>query len=131
VIALTRRSSRHAVVGLGALVVLAMTIGAQSAQSASYSNCSLSESQQDPPGTKPTYNSTPLKKKNTSCKTARKVLKSFHKCRAKRSAVCSHKIRTHWTCSGHRTSTSDTVFYGTFTCKWGNRRVKGSYGQNI
>lgn len=132
-IAQTRRSPRLAIFVLiaafAALAIAAMTVGLQSAEAASYKKCTLSESEQNPSGTKPTYNLT-LKKKVTSCSTAKKVMKGFHSCRSSKSATCSKKVRTNWTCSGSKTSNSSTLFYGKFTCKWGSRRVQGTYQQN-
>lgn len=125
-----RRSSLLAIFALvAALGALTLTFGLQNAEAASYRSCSLSESEQDPRGSKPTYNLT-LKRKVSGCSTAKKVMRSFHACRAKSSAKCTRRVRTHWTCSGVKTRSSSTVFYGKFTCKWGTRRVQGTYQQN-
>ena len=132
-IAQTRRSPRLAIFAViaafAALAAVAMTVGMQNAEAASYKKCTLSESEQNPSGTKPTYNLT-LKKKVTSCSTAKKVMKGFHSCRSKNGAKCTKKVRTNWTCSGSKTDSTNTLFYGKFTCKWGSRRVQGTYQQN-
>jgi hypothetical protein len=133
VIAHTRRSLLPAllalIAALAALVALGLTSGLPTAQAASYKTCNMSESQQDPPGEKPTYNLT-LKRKVTSCKTAYNVLRSFHAKRSKNKATAGGKIRTHWTCSGRKTSSNSQSFYGRVTCRWGARRVLATYQQN-
>lgn len=128
--ALPRRSTLLAALALtAALAALAMTIGAQHADAASYTSCSMSALlKYNPDRTKPTYNLT-LKKKNTTCTTAKKVMKAYHSCRAKRSIKCNHKVRTHWSCSATRTSNSESRFNARFTCSWGNRRVRSTYQQ--
>ena len=129
-IALTRRPSLlTACVMLAALTVLALTIGAQNAAAASYRTCSLSERDQDPRGEIPTYNLS-LKQQRTSCATAKRVMHAFHRCRSKKRATCTKKLVSHWKCTGRKTSSTSTIFYGRFTCKWGTRRVQSSYQQN-
>jgi hypothetical protein len=113
---------------LAVLLVLA-AIGAREAQAASYKSCSLSESDRDPAGAKPTYNLT-LKHKGVSCGTAKKVMRAFHKCRSLRSVSCGKTILSHWHCSGKKDSSIPTLFYGSFTCTYGSRGVKSSYQQN-
>lgn len=130
----TRRSPRLAIVALlAALAALAALVASSSlptAEAASYKTCSLTESQQDPSGSKPTYNLT-LKRKVTSCKTAYKVLRSYHAKRSKSKWKVSGKVRTHWTCSGSKTSSIPTGgFYGKVTCKWGSRRAQATYQQD-
>ncbi len=66
----------------------------------------------------------------TRCATAKKVLRAFHACRPRLSVSCGRKVLTHWRCSGRRTSSIPTTFYATFTCRWGSRRVQGTYQQN-
>jgi hypothetical protein len=130
VIAPTRRGSLLAVLALlAASAALAMTIGVQQAQSASYKPCSLSEREQDPPGTRPTYNLS-LKQQHTTCATAKKVMKAFHACRPSTSYRCTKKVLARWTCSGRKDSSTALIFYGSFTCTWGKRRVQSSYQQN-
>ena len=129
-IAPTRRTSLlTACVMLAALAALAMTIGAQNAAAASYRTCSLSERDQDPRGEIPTYNLS-LKQQRTSCATAKRVMRAFHRCRSRKGHTCTRKLVSHWRCTGRKTSSTATIFYGSFTCKWGARRVKSSYQQN-
>ena len=131
-IALARRSSlRFILPAIAAAAALAMTTGAQNAQSASYKKCRLSQSEQYPKGTKPkpTYNLM-LKAQGTSCATAKKVMKAFHKCRSASDYQCTRKLLTHWTCTGKKDSSTAQIFYANFTCTWGARGVKSSYQQN-
>ena len=131
-IALARRSSlRFILPAIAAAAALAMTIGAQNAQSASYKKCTLSQSEQYPKGAKPkpTYNLT-LKAQSTSCATAKKVMKAFHKCRSAVDYRCATKVLARWTCTGKKDSSTAEIFYANFTCKWGKRGVKSSYQQN-
>jgi hypothetical protein len=125
--------SRHRALLLAALLLAAsaafLLSGAVPAQSAATRTCPLTSSEQDPPGDVPTYNLT-LKAKGSSCTTAKKVMKAFHKCRSANGVVCSKKVLTHWTCSGRKTSGTPVLFYANFTCKWGARRVTSSYQQN-
>jgi hypothetical protein len=107
---------------------MALTMGLQSANAASYRTCKLSERDRDPAGQKPTYNLT-LKRKVTSCATARKVMYAFHKCRSKTGYTCTKKLLSRWRCSGRRQSSIPTQFNASFTCKWGTRRVQSSYTQ--
>jgi len=127
----TRRSSLLAIFAMtAALAALAIVLSAQPAQSAAaYHTCGLTESEQQPANDKPTYNLS-LKQKSSSCKTAKKVMKSYHSCRSKLGFKCTSKVRTHWTCSATKTSSSSLSFYATATCKWGARRVKVQYQQN-
>ena len=127
-VARTRRGSLLAMIG--ALAALTSMIGAQAAESAtSYESCGLAQSMQQPPGGTPTYNLS-LKEKNASCATAKKVMKAFHRCRTESGYRCATKVLTNWTCIGRKDSSTSTLFYGTFTCTWGRRRVKSSYQQN-
>jgi len=66
-----QRSLLASVALIAALAALAMTVGAPTAWSASYTRCSLSESEQNPTSGKPTYN-LELKKRKTTCATAKK-----------------------------------------------------------
>jgi hypothetical protein len=112
-----------------ALAALLLTAAVPAAQSAAARTCPLSSSDQDPPGDVPTYNLT-LKAKGTTCTTAKRVMKAFHKCRSAAGYLCTKKLVTHWTCSGRKTSGTPVLFYANFTCKWGTRRVTSSYQQN-
>ncbi len=110
--------------------VLAMAIGAQTADAASYRNCRLSQSEQFPRSGKPTYNLS-LRAKGTSCRTAKRVMRSFHSCRPTTGLRCSGKVRSHWSCGGRKSSSIPGQFNATFTCSWGARRVTGRYQQNV
>lgn len=115
---------------IGAAAVL--TFGAGPAQAATYKKCGLTQREQQPSGTKPkpTYNLT-LKQQRTTCATAKQVMKAFHSCRALTSYRCTKRVRTHWSCSARKTSSTTGIFYATFTCTWGARRVQSSYQQNV
>lgn len=127
-IAPSRRSSPLTILAvIAAAGTLAMTVGARTAWSAPYTPCSLSSGEQDPPGDKPTYNLS-LKRQNTTCTTAKKVMNAFHRCRSKSGYRCT-KVLTRWSCNGRKDSSIDVEFYGTFTCRSGSRRVKSSYQQ--
>ena len=131
-IAPSRRTRPLPLLALVAATVLALAAGAAPAQSAAYTSCSLSEREQQPGGTvpKPTYNFT-LKRQKTTCTTAKKVMKAFHSCRALTSTRCTRKVRTHWTCTGAKDSSAAGIFSAHFTCKWGARRVRGTYQQTV
>lgn len=126
-IAFPRGRSSLALVAL--LCVTAMLVAASSVHAASYSACALSEADQDPPGSKPTYNLL-LKQQRTRCTTARRVMAAFHRCRPASGFTCRRKVLSNWTCSGRKDSSMPKIFYGTFTCTWGPRRVKSTYQQN-
>lgn len=129
-IAFTRRRSLLTVFAmLAASAALALTTGAQNAAAASYKSCSLSEREQDPPGSVPTYNLS-LKRQKTRCSTAKKVMRAFHRCRSRTGYTCRKKVLSRWTCTGRKDSSTATILYANFTCKWGKRRVKSSYQQN-
>lgn len=125
------RSSPFAILAVfAAFAALALTLGAQDAAAASkYKKCSLSERDQDPPGSKPTYNLT-LKRIGTSCTTAKKVMRAFHRCRSAKAVGCRKRVLSRWTCTAKRTSRTATIFYARYTCKWGKRRVQSTYQQN-
>ncbi len=123
------RSLFVAVLLAAALAALAMTVAAPPAQSASSKKCTLSERQKDPAGDTPTYNLT-LRVTRSTCTTAGKVMAAFHKCRAAAGVTCTKKVASHWTCSGRKTSSTPILFYASFSCKWGVRRVTSQYQQN-
>jgi hypothetical protein len=130
VIAPIRRSSLPAgIVLITALAALLLTVGAQPAQSAALKPCVLLPSLQEPPGDKPTYN-LGLKEAGTTCTVAKKVMTAFHKCRATKAYRCTRKVLVHWTCTGKKSSTMPLIFYASFTCTWGPRRITSSYQQN-
>ncbi len=121
------RSLLTAVTMLVALVAVTL-MSASSASAATYRTCTLSERDRDPPGQKPTYNLT-LKHQKTTCRTAKKVMNAFHRCRSQTSFTCTKRLLSRWTCSARRTSSIPTQFNATFTCKWGSRRVRSTYQQ--
>jgi len=119
---------------MAAAIAIAMTLiaGAPPAHAATYKKCSLTQREQQPTGAKPkpTYNLS-LKRQVTTCKTAKRVMKAFHSCRALTSYRCTKKVLERWSCSGRKTSSGAGIFAATFTCKWGKRRVLGTYQQNV
>lgn len=127
--AVSRPAPLLAILALLAATSLALTLAAPGAQAATYKKCSLSERDQDPPGAKPTYNLT-LKRIGTTCTTAKKVMNAFHACRSRKAVNCSRTLLSRWRCSARRDSTANGIFYATFTCKYGTRRVRSSYQQN-
>lgn len=109
--------------------MLAVTLlSAQSASAAGYKTCTLSESDRDPPGERPTYNLT-LKHQKTTCATAKKVMKAFHACRSKTSFTCTKRLLSRWTCTARKTSSIPTQFNARFTCTSGSKRVQSTYQQ--
>jgi hypothetical protein len=114
---------------LCALAAIAMTTGVRDAQSATTKSCSLSAGDQDPPGEVPTYNLT-LRVARSTCTTAKKVMRAFHKCRPATGFKCTRKVLTHWTCTGRMSSSSAVTFYASFSCTWGTRKVTSRYQQN-
>lgn len=116
-----------ALIAAGAAAVL--SVAAQPAPAAAYKRCGLTESEQQPKGGVPTYNLS-VKEQRTTCTTAKKVAKAFHKCRATSGYVCTKRVLVHWTCKGKKDSSTPVLFYGSFTCTWGPRRVHSSYQQN-
>jgi hypothetical protein len=117
---------------LGLAAVAALAPGAPPAHAASYKSCSLSQRDQQPGGRtpKPTYNFK-LRERRTSCTTAKRVMKAFHRCRALTSYRCTKRVLRHWSCRGRKTSSTSLMFYASYTCTWGKRRVLGTYQQNI
>lgn len=125
-----RRSSPVAVlVAIVGAAALALALGPHPAGAASYRTCSLSERDQDPPGSKPTYNLT-LRQMGASCTTAKRVMRAFHGCRSRTAVNCSKRLLSRWRCSARKTSSTATIFYARYTCKAGTRRVQGTYQQN-
>ncbi len=131
--ALHRRSRLLALlIAVGTAAAVSLTLGPAPAQAATYKRCSLTAREQQPGGTtpKPTYNLS-LKRQVTTCATAKKVMRAFHGCRALRSARCTKKVLKRWSCSGKTTSRGTAIFSATYTCKWGTRRVRGTYQQTV
>jgi hypothetical protein len=114
---------------IAASATLLLTFGARPAHSAALRSCVLLPAEQDPPGAKPTYN-LGLKQLRTPCPTAKKVMKAFHACRSAKGYTCKRKVLTRWTCTGRKSSSTALIFYATYSCKSGLRRVTGSYQQN-
>jgi len=115
---------------LGMLIALAATLYADDVQAASYRSCALSDSDAQPPGGKPTYNLT-IKRSGVTCATAKKVVDAFHRCRTSTGSSCKKTLLRHWRCTGMKESRTELLFYGTFACSYGTRRVRSSYQQNI
>lgn len=111
---------------------LALAAGTAPAQAATYSRCSLTQTEQQPTGAKPkpTYNLR-LERQVTTCTNAKRVMKAFHGCRALMSTRCTRKVLERWTCTGRKTSSASGIFYATYSCTWGGRRVRGTYQQNV
>jgi hypothetical protein len=131
VTAIARRRSLLAIlVVIAAAAALAVTIGAQAAQPASYRACSLSESNQNPPGGTAAFALT-VTQKNTSCTIATKVMKAFHGCRGDGGSRCGRRVLANWTCRGKRVAGGPRglphLFFGTFTCTSGERGVTSGY----
>ena len=114
-----------------ALVGTTVALGAaQSAHAATYKSCTLSERDQDPAGDKPTYNLA-LKQIGTTCPTAKKVMHAFQKCRSTTDHRCTRRLlSSRWSCTSKKDSSTSTLFYATFTCSWGKRRVRSTFQQN-
>jgi hypothetical protein len=129
VTALHRRPAPLLALILAGLAALLLTAAVPTAHSAATRTCALTSSEQDPRGEVPTYNLS-LKSRGTPCTTAKKVMKAFHKCRSAASVTCSKKVLTRWTCTGRKTSSTPVLFYASFTCKWGSRRVTSTYQRN-
>lgn len=128
------RRSRLLALTIATAVVpaLALATGPAAAHAAAYKRCSLTQSEQQPTGAKPkpTYNLT-LQRQVTTCTTAKRVMKAFHSCRALTSYRCTRRVLERWTCSGRKTSSASGIFYASYTCTWGARRVRGTYQQNV
>lgn len=116
-----------------ALALLVPAVAAQSAQAASFTPCTLSERDQDPPGGTPAYNLL-VTKKGTSCTIATKVMVAFHGCRDEGRSSCAKRVLGSWRCTGRRAPIlplgRPRVWSGSFTCASGRRRVRGSYDEN-
>lgn len=123
----TRRSFPVACIVL--LAAFGLALGAQTASAAALKSCALRPAEQDPPGSRPTYN-LGLKQQGTTCVTAKKVMKAYHACRPAKGYTCRKRVLVHWTCTARKTSSTPLMFYATYSCRWGSRRVTGSYQQN-
>lgn len=126
-IARERRSSVLAVLVVIAASALGMTIGAAGAQAAGDAPCRLSVRDQEPPGGTSAYDLT-LSRKGTSCATAVKIMKAFHRCRTEAGSGCTRTVLASWRCRGRRDASRPTS-HGTFTCSSGARRVRSGYRQ--
>ena len=121
------RSPPALVAAILAIAALAVA-DAREAQAASYRSCGLSLTDQEPPGGTPAYD-LKVKRRATSCRTAKQVSKAFHRCRTASSFRCARKLLGAWRCTAGRDPGTRTV-RGTFTCRSGSRRVRGSYRQD-
>lgn len=124
--------NRRRLLTIPALIVAATalnaTIAARDAHAVVYAPCSLSLQDRSPPGGTPAYNLS-VKKRKTSCLVAKRVMRSFHRCRMESGISCGRKVLKTWRCSGRKDAGAPT-FRGTFTCSSGSRRVIGSYEQD-
>ena len=127
-----RRCRPYVVVALTAAVAL-LAHQAQPAQASQYKPCTLSERDQDPPGGTPAYNLS-VARKNTSCRVAKRVMVSFHRCRTEARAGCAKRVQANWRCTGRRTAIAPLgkprIFDGRFACTSGRRAIKGTYQEN-
>lgn len=128
-IAPARRRPLAPVALIAVAAVLLLGLAAPQSPAAAYKRCALTESEQQPPSGTPTYNLA-IKQQHTTCPTAKKVAKAFHKCRVKTGYQCTSKVLVHWKCAGRQDSSTPVLFYASYTCTWGVRRVAGSYQQN-
>jgi hypothetical protein len=115
------------------LSLLALASGATPAQAASAARCALTERDQNPPGGTAAYNLS-LRKRDTSCEVAKKVMVAFHRCRTDGRAGCAKRVLATWRCRGRRSATlplgKPRVFDGSFVCASGRRRAEGAYQEN-
>ncbi|MEA2190469.1 MAG: hypothetical protein QOI73_590 [Solirubrobacteraceae bacterium] len=95
----------------------------------SLGSCALSDADADPSGEQPTFNLT-VRRSGVSCAAAKRVVAAFHRCRSKASASCAKQLFGHWRCTGEKESSTPLLFYGTFACTDGSRRIRSSYQQN-
>ena len=125
-----KRALRGALLAeLAGATLLALLLFAAPGHAASYSSCRLSAGDQQPRGGKPTYN-LKLAERGTSCATARRVMRGYHRCRSRRSVSCSGRVLSRWRCTGRKTSSTSITFYATYTCTAGRAAVRGTYQQN-
>jgi hypothetical protein len=78
----------------------------------------------------PTY-VTSLKATGTSCRAARRVVKSYYRCRVEnggKDGTCQHKVR-RYSCSEHRSNVIETQYDAHVTCRRGSARVIHDYTQ--
>ncbi len=133
---LLRARGRHTIAYAGralALALLALLVpgaafAAAPAQTAPYRWCDLSLRDQDPPGRTPAYNLT-LVRRGTSCATAVRVMKAFHRCRTSARLRCTRPVLRRWRCDG-RGAMRGSTRVASFTCTSGRRRVRGGYWQD-
>ena len=109
-----------------ALLALAFAAAGASPAAASYHSCSIS-------GQQTTFGVsyvTSLGVHRTSCRTGKRVVRAFHKCRKAsggRTGHCHHKV-LHYRCSETR-ARGHGQFTGKVVCTRGHRRVRHTYTQ--
>lgn len=115
---------------VGALLVIVALLAPGAAQAATYAPCKLSLADHDPPGRTSAYDLT-VAKRRTTCATAKKVMRAFHRCRTESSYRCPRKVLGAWRCTGRKRATTLAHTYrGSFTCRRGLARVRSGYLQN-
>jgi hypothetical protein len=115
---------------LGLVAVLAL-MGAQTS-AAKTRGCKAPKS---PAGLNGGY-FTELRATNISCRSARKLVLAYYKCRRKRGGVkgtCHRRTVNGLRCTESRPSRlqSDTQINARVTCKTGRKKVRHSYQQNL
>jgi hypothetical protein len=115
-----------------AIVLATAFTTAPRAQAAANHPCAMSERDQDPPGGTAAFNLT-VTERGTPCATAKTVMRAFHRCRTDAGARCLHRVLRTWTCNGRRVAGGPrglpTLYFGTFRCRSGARRVESGYQQ--
>jgi hypothetical protein len=77
---------------------------------------------------------TSLSVKHTSCRTGRKVVKGYTKCRYKNGGLnghCSNKVKRYVCGEGKRTIAPHIQYSVKVSCHRGSRKVKFSYTQQV
>lgn len=115
---------------LGLLTVIAL-VGAQPS-SAATRGCKAPKS---PAGLNGGY-FTELRATNVSCRSARKLVMAYYKCRRKRGGIrgtCNNRTVNGLRCRESRPSSlqSDTQINARVTCTKGRKKVRHSYQQNL
>ena len=110
--------------------LLGLALGAGGARAATLRSCSLALAEQDTPGGTPAFALT-VKQRNTTCRTAKIVMRLFHRCRGEGGSTCARRVLARWTCRGRRVLGGarglPRLSLGTFTCSAGRREVRGGY----
>jgi hypothetical protein len=71
-----------------------------------------------------------IKASNTSCRSARRVIRAFHACRPGKKGRCDSRVRGY-SCSENRGNRGVTSYDSTVTCRNGGKTVKHKYTQWI